>query len=40
MKGEFFDNTLRVNATMFNTSYENQQVTVGRIVNMALQLPI
>ena len=33
MKGEFFDNTLRVNATMFNTSYENQQVTVGRIVN-------
>ena len=33
MKGEFFDNRLRVNATMFNTSYENQQVTVGRIVN-------
>ena len=33
MKGEFFDNTLRVNATLFNTSYENQQVTVGRIVN-------
>jgi iron complex outermembrane receptor protein len=33
MKGEFLDNRLRVNATMFSTSYENQQVTVGRIVN-------
>ena len=33
MKGEFLENRLRVNATMFSTSYENQQVTVGRIVN-------
>ena len=33
MKGEFFDNRLRVNATAFSTTYENQQVTVGRIVN-------
>ena len=33
MKGEFLDNRLRVNATVFSTSYENQQVTVGRIVN-------
>jgi iron complex outermembrane receptor protein len=33
MKGEFLDNRLRINATMFSTSYENQQVTVGRIVN-------
>ncbi len=33
MKGEFFDNRLRVNATLFSTTYENQQVTVGRIVN-------
>ena len=33
MKGEFLDNRLRVNATLFSTTYENQQVTVGRIVN-------
>ena len=33
MKGEFLDNRLRVNATVFSTTYENQQVTVGRIVN-------
>ncbi|MDB3995026.1 TonB-dependent receptor [Gammaproteobacteria bacterium] len=33
MKGDFLDNRLRVNATMFSTTYENQQVTVGRIVN-------
>lgn len=33
VKSDLFDNRLRLNATIFHNSYENQQVTVGRIVN-------
>ena len=33
MKSDLMDGRLRLNATFFNTSYKNQQVTVGRIVN-------
>lgn len=33
IKSELMDGKLRLNANAFNTSYKNQQVTVGRIVN-------
>ena len=33
IKSDLMDGRLRLNATAFNTSYKNQQVTVGRIVN-------
>ena len=33
VKSDLMDGRLRLNATAFNTSYKNQQVTVGRIVN-------
>ena len=32
-KAEIFDGRLRVNATLFHNSYENQQLTVGRLVD-------
>ncbi len=33
MKSDLFGNRMRLNATVFYNDYENQQVTVGRIVN-------